>query len=126
MHCHMTHHVMSQMGHGLPSMIGADTSALDARMGRIVPGYMSMGTTGMGGMGDMGMPIPPNSLPMRGGPGPFGTIDMGGMFTVLKVRERPDDADPAAWYEHPPGTVAARADPARLVADGIDPDAAAR
>jgi FtsP/CotA-like multicopper oxidase with cupredoxin domain len=29
MHCHMTHHVMTQMGHGIPSMVGADTSALD-------------------------------------------------------------------------------------------------
>jgi FtsP/CotA-like multicopper oxidase with cupredoxin domain len=30
MHCHMTHHVMNQMGHGLPNMVGADTTALDA------------------------------------------------------------------------------------------------
>jgi FtsP/CotA-like multicopper oxidase with cupredoxin domain len=26
MHCHMTHHVMTQMGHGSP-MVGADTRA---------------------------------------------------------------------------------------------------
>jgi len=29
-------------------------------------------------MGDMRMPIPPNSLPMGGAPGPFGYIDTGG------------------------------------------------
>jgi hypothetical protein len=120
MHCHMTHHVMSQMGHGLPSMVGVDTSTLDARMARVLPGYMSMGTTGMGGMGDMGMPIPPNSVPMRGGPGPFGTIDMGGMFTVLKVRDEPDAADPSAWYAQPEGTRPQRAEESALARDGID------
>jgi FtsP/CotA-like multicopper oxidase with cupredoxin domain len=119
MHCHMTHHVMMQMGHGLPPMVGADTKKLDQRMKRVLPGYMSMGTRGMGGMGEMKMPIPPNSLPMRGAPGPFGYIDMGGMFTLLKVRENPETADPNGWYEHPEGTVAHGADPAQLAADGI-------
>lgn len=119
MHCHMTHHVMLQMGHGLPIMVGADTSTLDRRMSRVIPEYMSMGATGMGGMGEMRMPIPPNSLPMRGAPGPFGYIDMGGMFTVLKVREDPTTADPAGWYEYPKGSVAQRADEARASADGI-------
>jgi hypothetical protein len=67
------------------------------------------------------MPVPPNSLPMRGGPGPFGTIDMGGMFTVLKVRERVAGADPKAWYVHPKGKVADKATDAQLSRDGIDP-----
>ena len=119
MHCHMTHHIMTQMGHGLPPLIGADTRQLDRRMSRVLPQYMTMGTQGMGNMGEMKMPIPPNSLPMRGGAGPFGTIDMGGMFTVLKVRDDPDSADPAGWYAHPNGTVAGPADPARMAADGI-------
>ena len=119
MHCHMTHHVMMQMGHGLPPMVGVDTKTLDRRMARVDPRYMSMGTTGMGGMGEMDMPIPDNSLPMRGGPGPFSYIDMGGMFTVIKVRDNPDDADVEGWYQHPPGTVASLADPERMKADGI-------
>ena len=119
MHCHMTHHVMTQMGHGLPSLIGADTRVLDQRMSRVLPQYMTMGTNGMGDMGEMRMPIPPNSLPMRSAPGPFGPIDMGGMFTVLKVREAPDSTDPSDWYAHPAGSVAGPADPARMAADGI-------
>jgi FtsP/CotA-like multicopper oxidase with cupredoxin domain len=119
-HCHMTHHVMTQMGHGLPMMLGANTRALDHQMRGLVPHFMSMGQTGMGDMSDMRMPVPQNSLPMRGGPGPFGSIDMGGMFTVLKVRENPDHADPNGWYEHPSGTVAELADAARMQADGID------
>lgn len=123
MHCHMTHHVMTQMGHDLPLMIGADTRKLDERMRRVLPGYMSMGTTGMGNMAEMAMPIPPNSLPMRGAKGPFSYIDMGGMFTVLKVRDAPESADPAGWYTHPPGTVPTRADPARMQADGVSPPA---
>jgi FtsP/CotA-like multicopper oxidase with cupredoxin domain len=116
-HCHMTHHVMLQMGHGLPNLLGADTAAVDARMARLMPAYMTMGTDGSGGMGEMSMPIPPNSLPMKGGPGPFSYVDMGGMFTVLKVREDPDRADPSAWYQHPEGTVARPADPAQLAMD---------
>jgi FtsP/CotA-like multicopper oxidase with cupredoxin domain len=120
MHCHMTHHVMMQMGHGLPNMVGADTRALDRRMSRVNPDYMTMGTTGMGGMGEMEMPIPPNSLPMRGGPGPFSYVDMGGMFTVLKVREDPDAADPSGWHTHPEGTVASAASADELRADGVD------
>jgi FtsP/CotA-like multicopper oxidase with cupredoxin domain len=119
MHCHMTHHVMTQMGHGLPNMVGTDTSALDRRMSRVMPEFMSMGAQGMGGMGEMEMDIPPNSLPMKGAMGPFSYIDMGGMFTVLKVREDPESADPNGWYAHPAGTVAGPADPARLAQDGI-------
>ncbi|WP_437734818.1 multicopper oxidase family protein [Sorangium sp. So ce1335] len=121
MHCHMTHHTMMQMGHGLPNMVGADTRKLDRRMSRVMPGYMTMGTTGMGGMGEMPMPIPANSLPMRGGAGPFSYIDMGGMFTILKVRDEPDKADPNGWYAHPAGTVAGPASAERMRADGIDP-----
>ncbi len=120
MHCHMTHHTMTQMGHGAPNMMGVDTTALDKRMGRVVPDYMTMGVQGMGGMGEMMMDIPPNSAPMKGGPGPFGVIDMGGMFTVMKVREHPDKADANGWYKNPEGSVATIADPARARADGID------
>ncbi len=121
MHCHMTHHVMMQMGHNAPPMVGANTRTLDRRMSRVVPDYMTMGATGMGGMGEMPMPMPENSLPMRGGPGPFGYIDMGGMFTILKVRDRVVGDERGRWFAHPAGTVATLADPARMRADGIDP-----
>ena len=120
-HCHMTHHVMTQMGHGLPNVVGADLASVDERLSRLVPGAMVMGTTGMGGMGEMSMPIPPNSLPMKGAHGPFGYVDMGGMFTVLKVRDDPGSADPEGWFRHPEGTVAGPADAARLAADGVVP-----
>jgi FtsP/CotA-like multicopper oxidase with cupredoxin domain len=126
MHCHMTHHVMTQMGHRLPPMIGADTTNLDRRMSRVLPPYMTMGTRGMGGMGEMEMPVPGNSLPMRGAPGPFGYIDMGGMFTIIKVRDEPDKADPAGWYANPAGSVARVADPARMQADGISAEPTSR
>lgn len=115
----MTHHVMMQMGHEFPNMIGADTRRLDRRMSRVLPGYMTMGATGMGGMGEMAMEIPPNSLPMRGGPGPFSYIDMSGMFTILKVRDDPKPEDRDGWYAHPPGTVARPADAAQMKRDGV-------
>jgi FtsP/CotA-like multicopper oxidase with cupredoxin domain len=123
MHCHMTHHVMNQMGHGGPMTLGADAQRIDRRVQALVPEYMTMGHTGMGGMEEMGMAVPANSIPMKGGKGPFGAIDMGGMFTLLKVRENPDTENGTGWYQHPRGTVAERADPARLAADGIDPEA---
>jgi manganese oxidase len=116
-HCHMTHHVMNQMGHGVPNLIGADTTGLDARMGRVVPGYMTMGATGMGDMHKM--QLPDNSISMLGGDGPFGFIDMGGMFTIVKIRRRLDgDKDPG-WYQHPAGSVAAKATADELARDGI-------
>ena len=116
-HCHMTHHVMNQMGHDAPNLIGANTRGLDARVGRVVPGYMTMGASGMGDM--MKMQLPDNSISMLGGDGPFGLIDMGGMFTILKVRNKlAGDKDPG-WFEHPKGTVAAEASAADLTRDGI-------
>lgn len=119
MHCHMTHHVMTQMGHAR-SMVGADTRTLDRRMSRVDPDYMTMGTRGMGGMGEMEMPAPENSAPMRGGRGPFGPVDMGGMFTILKVRDDVASADPNGFYGYPRGTVSRAATRAELARDGID------
>ncbi len=118
-HCHMTHHVMNQMGHDMPNMIGVKPGTLDRRVTSLLPGYMTMGQTGMGEMGDMGMPVPENSIPMVGAAGPFDYITMGGMFTILKVRENlKGDADPG-WYDNPPGTVADLAHPSELARDGI-------
>jgi hypothetical protein len=91
-------------------------------MSRVMPEYMTMGTSGMGNMAEMEMPIPSNSLPMRGAPGPFSYIDMGGMFTILKVRDDPTSKDAEGWYRHPEGTVAGPADAARMKRDGIDPE----
>lgn len=106
MHCHMTHHVMNQMGHGIPNLLGVDPKGLDEKIGKLVPEYMTMGTSGMGGMAEMGMPVPENSIPMVGGPGPFSYIDMGGMFTILKVRDGITSYEDPGWYKNPPGTVA--------------------
>jgi hypothetical protein len=56
---------------------------------------------------------------MLGGPGPFGYIDMGGMFTIVKVREGITSYEDPGWYRNPAGTVASRATAAELRADGI-------
>lgn len=116
-HCHMTHHAMNQMGHDAANLIGVDTNGLDAKLGRVLPGYMTMGQTGMAEM--MRMDQPKNSISMVGGQGPFGTIDMGGMFTILKTRARLD-GDPG-WYAHPKGTVAEEASESEMSRDGIPP-----
>ena len=111
-HCHKTHHVMNQMGHGLPNLLGIDPTSTQQRLDQLVPGTMVMGTDGMGEMSEHQgmMPIPRNSIPMVGGKGPYGTIDMGGMFTLVKVRDDMDyDRDPG-WYQQPKGTSAWRVD----------------
>ena len=53
---------------------------------------------------------PENTLAMMTGKGPYGNIEMGGMFTIVKVRDhlkRDDYSDPG-WYGAPAGTVASR------------------
>ena len=104
LHCHITHHVMNQMGHGIPNLLAIKTSGLDEKVNGVVPGTMLMGQTGMGEMMDMGAPR--NSIPMMGGAGPFGRIDMGGMFTILKVRDGITSYEDPGWYRHPNGSVA--------------------
>ena len=123
LHCHMTHHVMNQMGHEFGNMIGVNTEGLNQKIRRFLPGYMTMGEDGMAEMGDMGMANPPNSIPMLGGEGPFGYITMGGMFTILKVREGLTSYDDPGWYNHPPGTLASEASPEELQRDGISTQA---
>lgn len=119
MHCHMTHHVMNQMGHDVPNTIGVKPGPVDKRVGSLLPAYMTMGQSGMGDMAEMGMKVPKNSIPMVGGRGPFGTITMGGMFTILKVRDAPPGTDDPGPYQNPPGTVADVARPEDLRRDGI-------
>jgi hypothetical protein len=114
---------MNQMGHDFPNMVGVKPEDFDERVRPLLPGYMTMGHTGMD-MGRMAevMPMPANTISMKGAVGPFGDyISMGGMFTIIKVRDRLEsyDKDPG-WYQHPRGTVALKASAAELARDGID------
>jgi FtsP/CotA-like multicopper oxidase with cupredoxin domain len=121
MHCHMTHHVMNQMGHDVLNMVGVKPGDLDKRISKLLPAYMTMGQTGMGDMADMRMPVPANSIPMLMGKGQFGIIDMGGMFTVVKVRDQISGYDDPGDYQFPPGSVAAAATADEMRRDGIEP-----
>jgi FtsP/CotA-like multicopper oxidase with cupredoxin domain len=108
LHCHKSHHTMNAMGHGVPTMIGVDQQAVAKKITQLVPDYMVMGEGGMADMAEMEMPLPDNTLPMMTGQGPFGSVEMGGMFTMVKVRNglsRGDYKDPG-WYRHPAGTQA--------------------
>ena len=118
-HCHMSHHTMNPMGHDLPNTLGVNQDGVEEKIRTLLPGYMAMGEHGMGEHQDHTdsghMTGPPNTLPMMMGKGPFGNIEMGGMFTVVKVRDglaAGDFRDPG-WYRHPEGEVARRvsADP---------------
>ena len=84
---------------------------------------MTMGHEGMdmASMAEL-MPMPKNTISMKGKAGPFGDyISMGGMMTLLKVRDRLKsyDEDPG-WYEHPPGTVAMKASEQEVKRDEIE------
>jgi len=128
MHCHMTHHVMNQMGHGIPNMIGVNARNIDRAVGQLLPTYMTMGQDGMGEHGshiEMGhMNVPENSIPMVGARGPHDYITMGGMFTILKVRDQLSGQQDPGWYQAPENTQARNATPTELQRDGINPDRA--
>ncbi|RRB43237.1 copper oxidase, partial [Escherichia coli] len=106
-HCHKSHHTMNSMGHDMRNMIGVSKKDLAKAVGKLAPDAMVMGSTGMA-MGEMEMPMPDNTLMMMSGSGQFGPIEMGGMFSVMKIREgmaRDDYKDPGP-YKNPQGTVA--------------------
>jgi hypothetical protein len=107
-HCHKSHHTMGAMGHEVTTMIGINHQGLVGRLQKVVPDYMVMGERGMYDMKEMEMELPPNTIPMMAGTGPYGPIGMGGMFTTLKVREdlKPNDYSDPGWYKQPPGTQA--------------------
>jgi len=110
--CHKSHHTMNAMGHQVPTLLGVQQGDLVDRINKLVPDYMAMGETGMAEMSEMAammpMPLPENTLPMMTGKGQFGDVNMGGMFSVLKVREglaKNDFKDPGP-YQFPKGTMA--------------------
>ena len=99
---------MNAMGHKVPTMIGVDQQEVVEKIRHLLPDYMAMGEKGMHEMAEMEMPLPDNTLPMMTGQGPFGAVGMGGMFSVMKVRQNQaagDYTDPG-WFQHPQGSVA--------------------
>lgn len=111
-HCHMSHHTMNAMGHEVPNTLGVNTEGVEEKIQRLLPGYMTMGQNGMAEHQDHTdsghMRGPENTLPMMMGKGPFGNIEMGGMFTVVKVRDdlAPGDYRDPGWFPNPKGSVA--------------------
>ena len=114
LHCHFSHHTMNAMGHDIPNTLGVDQSDIGREIQNVIPGYMPMGKNGMAehqrhiNMGHMRGPK--NTLPMAAGVGPHGNIEMGGTFTMVKVRDdiAPGDYSDPGWYKAPPRTTAYR------------------
>jgi hypothetical protein len=106
-HCHKSHHTMNAMAHDVPNMNGVDQSDVAKQIASLMPDYMAQGAVA-DPMEGMHMALPDNTLPMMGGAGPHGNIEMGGMFTVVKIRAdlaHGDYRDPG-WYKAPAGSVA--------------------
>jgi len=108
LHCHKSHHTMNAMAHDVPNTLGANQKDVARKIRELLPGYMAMGESGMSEMQHMSQHTkgPENTLPMMAGVGPFGNIEMGGMFTILKVRDDITSFEDPGWYTNPPGTVA--------------------
>jgi manganese oxidase len=108
MHCHKSHHTMGAMGHNVPTMIGTDHRGLVKKLQGVSAEYMTMGERGMADMAEMAMLLPANTFPMMTGRGPYGALEMGGMFNTLKVRadQKPGDYSDPGWYAQPAGTQA--------------------
>ncbi|HKA80810.1 MAG TPA: copper oxidase [Xanthobacteraceae bacterium] len=124
LHCHKSHHTMNAMGHDVRNFIGVSQRDLARAVRKLVPDYMPMGSAGMAEMGEMEMAMPDNTLPMMTGFAQFGPMEMGGMFTVVKVREglSPGDYKDPGWYQHPQGTVAYEIDnPAAASVRRVEP-----
>lgn len=115
-HCHMSHHTMNAMGHNIPNMIGVKQP--QDTIGKVLPNYMAMGKDGMSEHQvhtDMGhMQGPDNTLPMMMGTGRYGKIEMGGMFTLVKVRDELN-GDPG-MYQPGEGTQARKV---QKIPDGL-------
>ena len=113
LHCHMAHHTMNAMGHEVPNPTGVDQNGVAARMRQMSPSFLPMAREGMAEHQehtDGGHQGPANTLAMMTGQGPFGNVEMGGMFTLVKTRDDTaagDYSDPG-WFAHPQGTVASR------------------
>lgn len=116
-HCHKSHHTMNQMQHDLPNLTGINKQGIEERIKQFFPDFMGlMNINGMSDMFemygtkemmDMGLKMKyPSNLSPIGSPGPFGVIEMGGMFTIFKVRNNLTSYADPGWYQHPPGTVA--------------------
>ncbi|MEK9867852.1 MAG: copper oxidase [Betaproteobacteria bacterium] len=111
-HCHKSHHTMNAMGHDVPTLIGVDHRGIAEQISDLIPDYMVMGERGMADMAEMEMPLPENTAPMMTGQGPYGSVEMGGMFSVLKVRsdQGAGDYSNPGWFQQPEGTQASPVD----------------
>jgi manganese oxidase len=76
-------------------------------------------------MTEMEMPIPEDTAPMMPGVGAFGSVEMGGMVSMVKVRkdQKPGDYKDPDWYKHSPGELAFEwtgllPNPARFASEG--------
>jgi hypothetical protein len=89
-HCHKSHHTMNAMGHGVPTMIGVDHPRPGEQDHEAGPRLHGHGRARHGRHGRDG-----NAAARQHGPHddrhrPVRPVEMGGMFTLLKVRQGPE------------------------------------
>ena len=108
LHCHKSHHTMNAMGHDVKTYIGRQHEPTAPALKKIAPATCRWAAGAWARWVRWRCSSPDNTLPMMTGYAQFGPVEMGGMFTVVKVRPglaASDYKDPG-WYQHPEGTVA--------------------
>jgi len=120
-HCHMTHHIMNQMGHDIPNVLSAKTKQIDDKISLLIPEYKTLGTKGMRDMTESGRPIPKNSIPMLGYDGQFGSTVIGGMANILRVRKNLTSYENTQPYKFPKCSMVKKVSKKQMDKDGIDP-----
>lgn len=95
-HCHMTHHMMNQMGHDLPNMLGVHLNKeLFDKIADLIPGFIPLEGAHHSRI------IPKNCISMLSYEGQFGQTMIGGMSNLLRVRANLKTYDDPGPYQFP-------------------------
>ncbi len=92
-HCHKSHHTMNSNGPDVKTFIGVPQKDLTKAIQKLVPDYMAIGLAGHGGNGRDGDAAARQHAADDDRLGQYGPVEMGGMFSVVKVREGPSARD---------------------------------
>lgn len=94
--------------HLVPDTSDAQQKGIEEKVRAFVADEMRMGEPGMAGMQDVARSGrgPRSTLRMRNGRGPSGNMEVGGMPTILEVRDDVECSADPGWDERPPAGVA--------------------
>lgn len=120
-HCLIAEHVMIQMGHVLPNLVGVDAAVVNEKLRSVFPDYPIAAKIRVNAEAHASEAIPPNRILIFGSPDPIRAPNMGCMGTVLEVRDGFDESAEPPRYDHPKGSVKGAAPTEELATDKVTP-----